>query len=135
MRYLLLAIVALSAVGCATAPKNDLATFVIQHRNQPGADGQFVVRTSDPAVIAMARQQLALPVEERKLHVNGALAAGDGGYNAPWHWRIEDNQWTLAEISIATCDGWPKYVEENLDHWTMNVKRLCPWASYVAAER
>ena len=133
MRYLLLAILTLSAVSCATAPP--ITTFVIRHHNQPDVDGQFVVRTSDPALIAAARQQLALPVEQRKLHVNGVLAAGNGGFNQPWSWHVEDGQWQLAEMSMEVCDGWPKFVEQNLDYWLKNVKRLCPWGSYVAEER
>ena len=86
-------------------------------------------------MIAAARQQLTLTPENRKLHVNGTLARGDGGYNAPWHWRIEDNRWQLAEMSIELCDGRPSFVDEDLDYWVDTVKRYCPWSSYVLEER
>lgn len=134
--FTLLAVVVALLVSCSssgTAP--ELVTYVFQHRTDPGAEGQFVVRTSDPRVIATARQQLKLPPEQRKLHINGLLAAGDGGYNAPWHWRIKDNNWDFAEVSIELCDGRPRYVEDDLDYWVNNVKSFCPWSSFVLQER
>ena len=94
----------------------------------------FVAVTSDSAVIAVVNSQLAKPVAERKMHINGKIERGNGGHNLAWSWHFTPNQWSLAEMSMELCDGWPGFVEENLDYWIDTVGRFCPWSSYVKSE-
>jgi hypothetical protein len=94
----------------------------------------FIAVTSDPEIIEMAAKQLALPDEKRDLHINGLLAAGNGGFNRNWNWHIVPGEWFLAEISVEVCDGRPSFVESELEYWLNTVKRYCPWASYVRKE-
>ena len=126
--HALLAVAALILAACAnTAAEGSregaLATFVIV---QPSHNERLVVRTSDPTVIA------AKPLAERTLHLHGRLLRGDGGYNEGWSWRVEE--WSLVEMSMELCDGWPSDVEEKLDYWVNSVGSFCPWASRVEAE-
>lgn len=111
------------------------ATFVIQHRGVEGEKGKFFVRTSDIAVIQKARKELAKPETDRQLFVNGKLAYGDANINYPWHWHIIDDKWDLTEKSIEVCDGTPEMVEQDTREWVENVKRFCPWKSYVFEEK
>jgi hypothetical protein len=108
-----------------------VATFQILH---PTHDERYLLRTSDPAVIARARAELAKPFAERTLHPNGALLRGDGGYNAPWSWHLADDGWNLVEMSMEVCDAWPGYIEEHLDDWLSQVGSFCPWSSRVERE-
>jgi hypothetical protein len=111
-----------------------MVQFLFTVRYVPDPRGQFVVMTSDPLVIQMARTQLSLPERERNMHINGVIARGNGGHNLNWSWHFVPNQWTLAEISIELCDGVPQMVEDNLDYWVDTVRQFCPWGSYVLRE-
>lgn len=92
---------------------------------------QYIVATNDSELIAQCQEQLALPEDQRTLHINGALDWGDGGFNAPWSWHIVPNDWFLAEISMELCDGLPQDVEDNLDYWINTVGRFCCWSSFI----
>jgi hypothetical protein len=131
------AILAGATLGCdsnpTSPPADPTVRFLISHRTAPGAAGDMVAATADPATIAAARAQLALPVEARTRHINGAIARG-GGDNRAWSWHFVPGQWQLAEASIEVCDGTPRMVEDDLAYWVDTVRRFCPWASYVAAE-
>ena len=108
--------------------------FLFAMRSVPGADGQFVAETSDPAVLATLRAQLALPVAQRDLHVSGALARGGAGYNLAWSWHLVPGAWNMVELSVETCDGTPAMVEADPDTWVDQIGTFCPWASYVQSE-
>jgi len=64
-------------------------TLVFRIRGEPPSQ-EFRYVTSSPALIAQAREQLALPVERRSLFASGAIAAGNGGGTSPtsrwWSW-------------------------------------------------
>jgi hypothetical protein len=113
----------------------DVATFVFQHSAISGKSGQFTARTSDPKVIEKARRELAKPKMKRHLFLDGKLASGDAQINKPWHWHIVNNRWDLVEMSIELCDGTPEMVEKDVAHWVKDVKRFCPWKSYVVEEK
>ncbi len=113
------------------ASTRELTLFTIASRS---SGERFVVGSDDPAVIARCRQQLALPVEERTLHINGRLEWGHGGHNLGYAWHIDPDGWDLAEESIELCDGRPSFVEGDLEYWVEIVGSFCPWSSYVAFE-
>ncbi len=106
---------------------------VFQHRDAPGAAGRFTAITTDSGVLATAAAQLALPVGERLLHVEGPIARGNAAHNEDWSWHFAPSQWSLREVSIELCDGTPEMVEADLDTWVDTVGSFCPWSAYVAA--
>lgn len=120
--------------SCACAASGEDAGVVVFEFVHPTHDERFRAATGDAAVIAAARAQLALPLEQRALHINGDIEAGDDGVNAPWSWHFVRTSWSLAEISAEVCDGWPGYIEENLDAWLASPGFFCPWSSRVSAE-
>lgn len=116
-------------------------TAVIEVLNAPTAfrfedsDGQsFVAISSDSAVLARCRSELDLPLGQRSLHINGAIAAGDGGHNSPWNWHFQADQWDLVQISMELCDGTCQIVEKDIDYWLNDVGSFCPWAARVVEE-
>jgi hypothetical protein len=133
-RRIFLIALAVSLAACAREPAGPesapAVTFRFVHTTH---DERFVARTSDPDLIARVRAELAKPLAERALHINGVIAKGSDA-NAPWSWHFVEKEWTLAEMSIELCDGWPGYIEENLDTWLADVGFFCPWASRVEIE-
>jgi len=94
----------------------------------------FRAQTEDEAVIAKARAELDLPLNQRNLHIHGPLQRGDGGVNQPWSWQFVANDWDLVEISYRLCHESPDYIEQNLEEWLNTVGTFCPWDSHVNAE-
>jgi hypothetical protein len=131
----LLALVTVGSQCDATTSPDGAVEFRFQVREAPGAPGRIVVRTSDPEVIRVAREQLALPESERELFINGPIAHGDGGHNQPWSWHFVPSEWEFVDNTIELCDGTPQDVEDDLDYWVDNIGHFCPWSSYVVEER
>ena len=106
--------------------------FEFAHR---GSDYTFRAWTTDTAVIARVEAQLALPENDRTMHINGEILeqAESCNLNPGWSWYFKPDGWDLAEISIELCDGNPQYVEENLEDY-LHINRYCPWSSYVLLE-
>ena len=97
-------------------------------------ESNFIVTTNNSDLIEQCYAQLALPENDRLLHINGFLNEGNGGINNPWSWHIIPNEWVLSEMSIGSCNGSPYDVENNLDYWINNVGQLCNWGSYIKNE-
>jgi glucose/arabinose dehydrogenase len=129
-----IAVLIVSTWSCAAwaAETRQLTLFTIASHTDPSQ--VFTVATDDASLILRCREQLALPVSERTLHVNGRLGAGHGGFNIGWSWHLDPDAWDLAGVSIELCDGRPSHVEQDLPYWLETVESFCPWSSYVAAE-
>ena len=100
-------------------------------------DTAFVVATQDVALLAQVEAQLALPVNERMLHINGTLAHGSDGYNrnGPYFFSWHLSSWLLAELSMEVCDGRPYIdVEQDTAYWINSVGQYCSWPGYIAQE-
>jgi hypothetical protein len=110
-------------------------TFLVGIHYMPATPQyEYYVRTDNSDLIRQCRDQLALPEDERFLHINGALDWDDGGFNAPWSWHIVPEDWVLAEISMEVCDGLPEMVEADVWYWITYVGRYCCWLSHIRAE-
>jgi hypothetical protein len=94
----------------------------------------FVARTDDDDILNMADSLLALPLDQRNMHINGPIASGDGGYNEDWSWHFVPSAWALADFSVEVCDGAPSYVEENVTYFVETVGHYCPWSSRILEE-
>lgn len=136
-------IVLLLALAClpVLAAAQTMRYFQVGVRTEfvPDArDTSYVVATDNPALIAEALAELAKPIETR-LHINGYLAPGNGGFNKSgdfWYsWHIKPNEWLLAEVSILLCNGLP-YTNVELDTaaWLNDIGQLCTWSSCIKRE-
>ena len=133
MRFLLLSILTTLAACShqASIEMAESATFLFLHESE---NERFVARTQNREVIAAVRAELRKPPRERKLHINGVIAKGNGGINKEWSWHFSESEWSLTELSFEICDAWPSYIEENLETWLEEVGSFCPWASRVEME-
>ena len=134
LRLVLLGLLmAASAVGCANPdPDPDPAVadgYLFGFTGNPDFD--FVAVTSDSLVVALLEVQLALPEDERRMHINGPIGRGDGEHNLEWDWHFLPGQWALVEISIELCDGTPDFVNDNIAYFIDTVGRFCPWGAHV----
>lgn len=114
--------------------KMPMHVFQIQHQRVSGEKGRFSVRTDNPHLIEKAKRELDKQPENRNLRLNGQISVGDGGFNSPWHWHVEDNNWDLVELSMEVCDGTPEMVEADVKYWVEVVGRYCPFSSFVLSE-
>ena len=90
----------------------------------------FLARSSDAGTIAALDARLASGVSGVIL---GELAAGDGGFNAPWGWHWIPGTIEVPDASIELCDGRPSMVEADLPYWIDTVEAFCPWGATVVA--
>jgi len=51
---------------------------------------------------------------------------GRADHNATYHWHLDPQDVSMAEVAIELCDALPSYVEENVDEFVERVGRYCP---------
>jgi hypothetical protein len=136
IRVAAMALLSILIVSCGSDdPPSSTRSFIFGMREISDDEGRFVAVTSNPDVLAKLEAELALPADQRSLHIHGAIATGSGGHNLSWHWHFVPDEWDLVEISIELCDGTPQLVEEDVDYWVETIGAFCPWASYVQGEQ
>lgn len=115
-----------------TAP-GGTAVFVIRaclgSEHAPAGE-TFRIRLTDRGVIDQADGLIG---RGSVMIVLGSLAAGDGGFNAPWSWHLDPNTVEFAEGAIELCDACPSLIEADLDYWLNTVGNYCPWSTEVIA--
>lgn len=89
---------------------------------------QFTMHVTDPETIRLAMENLE---GKNSKHPNGPIAAGDGGYNAPWSWHFVPESVRMVDASIELCDGNPSYVEGHRADYLAS--GYCPWSARVIA--
>ena len=89
----------------------------------------FVMRTTDPETMQRA---VAVLNGSENLFPIGPLRSGDGGFNAPWSWHMDDDEVRLTEVAVEVCDGLPSYVEEHVEDF-LGVG-YCPWSGRIIRE-
>lgn len=94
----------------------------------------FRAATNDPDVINGARAQIALPPQDRRLFIIGAIDRGNAGHNLSWNWHFVPGQWQLTEVAIELCDGNAVLVSQAVDYWVDEVGQFCPWGAQVTEE-
>ena len=121
-----------SCGGGSTPPER--VTFHFRMEGDATGQQDFRAITNDPAVIAEARAQLALPMHERQLFIIGEIDRGNGGHNLDWNWHFLPDRWSFAEVSIELCDGNAVLVSQAVDYWVDTVGQFCPWGARVTDE-
>ena len=109
--------------------------FVFTMPTLDGAVVSFVATTSDPEVLAAAREELSRPLSDRFLYILGPIAEGDGGHNADWDWHFVPGEWDLTDTSMDLCDADPQFIEDALQDWIRKIGRYCPKGARLVAER
>ena len=114
------------------------AYFVVGESGDMVHGDSYVIRLDDPEDIAHARELIRDPesVAARILVCSIAPGAGDlpnqdflnGG--APWSWHVTEFQ-EFAEFTIEILDGWPSFVEEDVDGWIANTNGAIGFWNYT----
>ena len=88
----------------------------------------FIIALSDSALIAQARLIIEHPEQTTDKIIDARIVrqTGNEAYlnrdlnnNYTWSWRVETVQ-GFAFNSIEIVDGWPGYIEEDIDRWFQN---------------
>lgn len=141
---LLLSLVATLLTGTvAMAADGDLVWFVVAERNTVVHGDSYLLPLRDPAHVAQARQLLAEgPGGSVGSIANVRIAKGADGYNrniraagAPlWNWHVTEFE-GFSDIAIELCDGWPSFIEENVDAFIANTNnQVCFWSYTIVEE-
>jgi hypothetical protein len=121
----------LFALGCgeATTPSlpSDASLFEIEVSGEV-----FTVAVASASQVADLRARLQ---SGTRGVVMGNLAAGNGGFNAPWPWHMTLQSVATADLAIELCDGRPSMVSADLNYWIGTVKQFCPWGAKVVREK
>jgi hypothetical protein len=91
------------------------------------AQGRFRAVITDPAMVELARQELAGEGDAGVPY--GTLRWGSGGVNKGHRWHIEDL--AFADVTIELCDGTAKMVDRDTAYWVETVGSFCPWSGEV----
>lgn len=89
--------------------------------------GSFRAVITDPAMVELARQELAgggdagVPI--------GPLAWGSGGINRGHRWQVTELR--FADFTIELCDGTARAVDRDTRYWVETVGSFCPWSGEV----
>lgn len=94
----------------------------------------FIVKLTDPAKIAEARQIVA---ERSHKILVGRIIKRTADYNPQWSYHYNPDTVTFADMAIEVCDSTIRYTEDHLDeaggpflpglYW-------CPWTGRLTAE-
>ena len=91
------------------------------------ARGRFRAVITDPAMIELARQELAGGGDAGVPY--GPLAWGDGGVNRGHRWHVTELR--FADATIELCDGTARMVDRDTRYWVETVGSFCPWSGRV----
>ncbi len=122
---------AVASVSCGERSSH----FVFRHTGSLGDVRSFVASTTNPDVIALAREELTRSADERTLYIQGRVAEGDGGLNEGWDWHFVPNEWELVDESVEICDADPEFIDATLLDWVEKIGRYCPRAARLDEER
>lgn len=99
----------------------------------------YLVYLDDAAKIAIANQLIAKTIPP--MIVVAPIAKGSDGFNRNtvgdnrwWSWHVEGVV-EFSDVSVEILDGWPSYVEGNVDGWIRNTKGMVGFWGYTITAR
>jgi hypothetical protein len=144
-----------AAIGLATAwsgeprpaplaqPAQPETILFLVAETDPVHGDSYVLPLTDPQDVADARALIAQgPASGIGPIVSAHIVAGTDGLNRDyrnpakpaWSWHV-DRFDGFAEAAIELCDGWPGYVEEDVQRWIQNTAgAICFWDYTVVEE-
>ena len=124
--------------GC---PAKDGAAYFIVGELEPLHGDSYLLILNDPEDIAAARAILAHPDDATAKIVVASIEHGPGdppnrdllNEAREWSWHVKEFT-EFAELTIEILDGWPTYVEENLDAWFETTEGAVGFWSYTVVQ-
>lgn len=145
MRIVLFSFLCLFLLLDGNFARSSASTVYFLVAEWPGRENHFdsyVAPLSDPADIAHARDLIARgPVAAGRAILAARIAKGANdvnrdyrdSYRRQWSWHVSDVE-GFGDMAIEVCDGWPAFVESDVDYWVNNVGAICFWSYTVVAE-
>jgi hypothetical protein len=139
------AAVCLSAITfcvCTNGARSEAVRFLVSEFDDPFHGDSYVLPLSNPDDIVHARQLIADGPAIGAPLVVAKIAKGANGINrnylapgAPaWSWHISEFE-GFTDFTIEILDGWPTYVEGDVDGWIANTNSYVGfWTYTVTAE-
>lgn len=137
LRCLLAMTLVLPIAGCPIAPR-DYVYFLVSDPDGPHGDS-YVLPLHRPEDIAHARALIADRETEPIVLARIARGAGDppnqnlAGDGETWSWHVVEFL-GFADFTIEIYDGWPGYVEDNLDAWFANTGGIVGFWNYTVTD-
>lgn len=112
--------------------------FVVGEK-EPFHNDSYLVPLTDPADIAHARDLIARgPDLAGSPIVVAKIARGADGLNGDyiepdlrlWNWRVTEFE-GFADFTVEILDGWPTFVESDIDRWIANTNGTVGFWNYT----
>jgi len=116
----------------ASPSANEVAYFQFDYPPDPE---RFIFQSSDPTIIAEARDILANNQVNR--HVMGRIVKQPAPYNPPWSYHLDPGSVSFFDRAIEICDATIANVEARLEEACGSFLpgcEWCPWGSRLLAE-
>lgn len=127
---------------CSNVPATPIRFLVAEHPGQAWHHDSYILPLRDPMAIDHARNLIAQGPAAGQPIVVAQIATGTNGINrdylapgsAPWSWHVTRFE-AFAETTIEILDGWPGYVECDVQGWIANTGGYIGfWTYTVVAE-
>lgn len=140
-----LVVIAFCCVWLSTGSTTRAGTVYFKVAELPGQhvhNDSYILRLDDPADIAAARNIINQGPAKAKAHIAFAsIAPGADGINQnllspfqTWSWHVTGFL-GFAELGAELYDGWPSFVESDVDGWMDNTNGVVGfWGYTVVAE-
>jgi hypothetical protein len=127
---------------CVNGAKTETIRFLVSEFDNPDHGDSYVLPLSNPDDIAHARRLIS---EGRGIGaplVVATIAKGANGINRnylatgsqPWSWHVSEFE-GFTDSTVEILDGWPTYVESDIDGWIANTNSYIGFWNYtVTAE-
>jgi hypothetical protein len=132
-----------AAISSAIASTDETVYFLVAERPDAIVHGDsYVLPLSEPAAIAHARALIEAEPGTLPSIVVAEIAAGADGINRdhlalgapPWSWHVTGFE-GFTDFAIEILDGWPTFVEQDVDGWIANTGGMVGFWNYtVTAE-
>lgn len=122
----------------ATSAQGALVYFIVAERFPAQHGDSYVLPLSDPADIQHARDLASFNPNVGQRIVLARIGKGADGVNrdytkpgAPlWNWHVTEFL-GFADFTAEIYDGWPTYVEQDVDGWIANTGGVVGFWSYT----
>jgi hypothetical protein len=141
-RWIACGIFAFSLLALAHSSQAESIRFLVGEIGEPNHHDAYVLPLSDPAAIAHARELISAGPGAGAPIVVARIAKGANGVNRnslapgspPWSWHVTEFE-SFVDNTIEILDGWPTYVEQDVDGWIQNTNGYIGfWQYTVVAE-
>jgi hypothetical protein len=130
-------------LGAALCGSAEAAVWFVVGERQVQRNDSFLLPLDDADDIAAARQLIAQgPGGGVGSIVVARIGAGSDGLNRDvraagqplWSWHVSEFV-AFADAAIELCDGWPGYIQQDVDAFIANTNgQICFWSYTVVAE-